>query len=102
MTVYTIEKWKSDKTFKAAPGQEITAEVYNEMLYCVPPEDLPGGKAYQAAQDYNIQVHAGFLMGEPASNGPDGPLYYAFGSNNYGKETKYYYLGLSTAEPVFS
>lgn len=100
MSIYTMENWKNDRTFNADPGQEITAEIYEEMLNCMPPKDLPTGKARQALSDYNVPVHAGFLMGEPHSCDKDGQLYLAFGMNDYGKGKKYYFLGLSHAAPV--
>ena len=102
MSIYTMEQWKQDRTFKADPGQEITAEIYEEMLNCMPPKDLPTGKARQALDDYNIPVHAGFLMGEPHSCDKDGQLYLAFGMNDYGKGKKYYFLGLSHPAPVLN
>lgn len=102
MSVYTMEQWFRDREFKAEPGQEISADVYEEMLTAVPPEDLPAGKARQALQDYNIPVHAGFLMGEPTESSPAGLLYRAFGSNDYGHGARYYYLGLSTKAPQLS
>lgn len=100
MSIYTMQQWKQDGTFSADPGQEISAEVYEQMLNTLPPEDLPRDKARQALQDYNIPVHAGFLMGEPHSSNSNGELLYmAFGRNNYGKGDRYFYLGLSIAEP---
>ena len=93
--IYTMDEWKADKRFKAVPGQEITAEVYEEMLNCVPPKSIPKDKARQALQDYDIPVHAGFLMGEPYCSDSRGVLYRAFGMNDYGKGKHYYYLGLS-------
>lgn len=93
--IYTMEQWQNDRTFKADPGQEIDLEVYDEMLNCMPPKTLPHDKALQALHDYNIPVHAGFLMGEPHSSSPEGELYLAFGMNDYGKGKHYFYLGLS-------
>lgn len=94
--VYSMQDWKTDRDFKAEPGQEITEDVYNEMLNCMPPQAIPQGKARQALREYNVPVHAGFLMGEPHSTDTDGtPLYRAFGMNDYGKGKHYYYLGLS-------
>lgn len=98
--IYTMEQWTNDGTFSAEAGQEISADVYEQMLNCIPPENLPRNKARQALQDYDIPVHAGFLMGEPHSTDGDGHLLYlAFGMNDYGKGKKYYYLGLSIKEP---
>lgn len=98
--IYTMEQWTQDRTFNAEAGQEISADVYEQMLNCMPPESLPRNKARQALQDYNIPVHAGFLMGEPHSTDRNGnQLYLAFGMNDYGKGKHYYYLGLSIAQP---
>lgn len=91
MELYTMEQWKADRTFKAEPGQEITEDIYEEMLNCMPPRTLPREKARQALQDYKIPVNAGFLIGEPHSSDQRGQYYMAFGNN--GKH--YYYLGLS-------
>lgn len=99
MKVYTMEDWKADRTFSASPGQEIAAEVYDSMLNCVPPVDLPRATADKALEDYKIPVHAGFLMGEPTSSDKEGLLYHAFGMNHYSKGNRYYYLGLSRPEP---
>lgn len=102
--LYTMEQWTKDRTFSAEVGQEVSEEVYNNMLNCMPPERLPRAKARWALSVLNIPVHAGFLMGEPHSCDKDGQLYLAFGMNDYGrsvnhKEPHYYYLGLSHLEP---
>ena len=98
MNVYTMTDWRAARSFNANPGQEITAEVYEEMHNVVPPKAIPQEKAREAWDLYRIPVHAGFLMGEAHSTDSDGePLYLAFGMNDYGKGGKYYYLGLSTA-----
>lgn len=96
MDVYTMKTWKSDGTFKAQPGQEITEQIYDIMLNCMPPQAIPKEKARQALEVYGVPVHAGFLMGQEDSTDDNGnPLYMAFGMNNYGKGAHYYYLGLS-------
>lgn len=95
-TIYTMDQWRKDRTFKAEPGQRITAEVYEEMLNCMPPRDI----SKEAIKNTDVPVHAGFMMGEPHAHDKAGALYLAFASNNYGKETKYYYLGLAHADPV--
>ena len=102
MSVYTMDQWKKDRSFKAAPGQEISADVYEEFLTAVPPEDLPAAKAREALQEYRIPVHKGFLYGEPTTSSPEGLLYRAFGSNDYGHGCRYYYLGLSPQAPQLS
>ena len=94
--IYTMQDWQNDREFRAVPGQEITAEVYEQMYNCLPPKSIPQEKARQALEEYQIPVHAGFLMGEPHSTDRDGKqLYLAFGMNDYGKGKHYYYLGLS-------
>ena len=95
MEIYTRSQWAQDGDFKAEPGQEIEAGIYEQMLNCITPLDLPAGKARQALNDFDIPVHAGFLMGEPHSQDKKGPLYMAFGMNDYGKGKRYFYLGLS-------
>ena len=96
MSVYTLKDWEAAGTFRADPGQEIDQGVYEKMLNCTPPRQLPPEKAREALRAYNIPVHAGFLMGEPHSCDDQGRQYYlAFGVNDYGKGKHYYYLGLS-------
>lgn len=102
MEVYTKEKWHEDKEFKAVPGQEITEEVYYEMMNVIDPVDLPVRKAEQAWEDYRIPVHSGFMMSEPHSSDLDGFLYHAFGMNCYGNGEHYFYLGLSRPAPVMN
>lgn len=102
MEIYTSEMWNKAGAFNATPYQEITAEVYETMYNIVPPLSLPRNKAVYALQTHNIPVHSGFLMGEPNSSDENGLLYHAFGSNNYGKGSKYYYLGLSHIQPVIA
>lgn len=96
--IYTMQQWQADRDFKAEPGQEITADVYDEMLNVIPPLSLPKEAARHALRTLNIPVHAGFLMGEPTDSSADGLLYRAFGMNDYGKGKHYYYLGLSLQE----
>ena len=105
-TIYTMKDWEAAGSFDAEPGQEIEAEVYEQMLNCIPPKSIPSETAHKALEVYRIPVHAGFLMGEPHSTGKDGlTLYLAFGMNDYGSGTRkdphYYYLGLSPAiQPI--
>jgi len=96
--MYTMENWEADRYFNAEPGQEITPEIYDAMLNGVPPKTLPTETAMKALEEYNVPVHAGFLMGEPDSDDSEGrALYLAFGMNDYGKGKHYFYLGLSPA-----
>ena len=101
--IYTMEQWAKDRTFKAEPGQRISEEVYNEMLNCMPPLNLPRSRAHYALEALNVPVHAGFMMGEPHSTDKDGnELYLAFAMNDFGsgtrREPKYFYIGLSPKE----
>ena len=80
MNVYTRENWAADGTFKAAPGQEISEEIYNEMLNVMPPLRLKEAQG----------CTAGFRSSEPYTHENGKPLYMAFGKRN----GKYYYLGL--------
>lgn len=77
--LYTMEQWKKDKSFNATAGQEITPEVYNEMLNTVPPKSLP-----------HYITDTGFLMGEPHDSKNGKLRYKAFVKRG----TRYYYLGL--------
>ena len=95
--IYTNEQWESDNSFKAVPGQEITEQIYDDMLNCVPPKSLPRSTAAKVMQEHEIYINAGFLMGEPHSTGKEGLLYLAFGMNGHGNEKHFYYLGLSPA-----
>ena len=38
MNTYTMQNWRDDRTFKAAIGQRVDEEVYQQFLNCVPPE----------------------------------------------------------------
>ena len=97
MSVYTMDDWRAAGSFDAEPGQEITAEVYEEMHNAIPPKSMPKEAAKRAWNDHRIPVHAGFLMGEATTTDESGtPLYHAFGMNDYGKGGHYYYLGLGT------
>lgn len=102
MNVYTMQQWRQDKQFNAVPGQEITSEVYKELLNCMPPKSLPGITARRAHDKYNIPVHDGFLMGEPASSNDSGALYHAFAMNDFGNSQHYFYIGLSNAEAALN
>lgn len=98
--IYSMEQWRKDRTFSAEVGQQVSEEVYEEMLNCISPYNIPHSKAQWALENLQIPVHAGFLMGEPNRTDKDGnELYLAFGRNDFGKGTKYYYLGLSKREP---
>ena len=43
MEIYTRSQWAQDGDFKAEPGQEIEAGIYEQMLNCITPLDLPAG-----------------------------------------------------------
>lgn len=80
--MYTHEDWERDGTFKAYPGQPITADLYNDMMNCMPPYKLPRGMRHDG--------HKGFLMGEPTSSDAQGLLYMAFVREGL----RHYYYGL--------
>lgn len=80
---YTRADWERSGTFNARPGQSITADVYDEMLNCMPPYSLP--------RDLRRDGHTkGFLMGEPSSSDAHGLLYMAFVRHGL----RCYYYGL--------
>ena len=82
---YTAEDWNRDGHFSAAPGQEVTFEVYQELFNSLPPYSLPHCKRTQG-------YSAGFLVGESMTGDPrtGKTLYMAFGRNG----DKCYYIGL--------
>lgn len=92
--IYTAEQWERDNALKAVPGQQIEAVIYNDNFDIVPPLALPRAAADIAMSVYKIPVHAGFMMGEAADTTEAGPVYRAFGMNEYRGEKRYYYLGL--------
>ena len=87
--VYTPEQWAKDRTFSAYPGQQISKEIYYEMLDCMPPLDLPGGAADQIRERYGVTITGGFLMGEPYGCNKNGLTYSCFGRSG----GKYYFFG---------
>ena len=97
MDIYTMNKWAEDRSFNAKPGQEITAEVYEEMLNVMPPKSLPEEIKKQERQKFHLKIHAGFLMGETAGSNKNGLLYHAFGMNIRNNKKYYYYLGIVNA-----
>ena len=80
---YTMEDWSRDRDFSALPGQEISEEVFDEWLDCLPPLSIPRSAGC-----------CGFLCSEPVRHDSAGALYHAFGSSN----GRFYYLGLMHAE----
>lgn len=80
---YTRADWERSGTFNARPGQSITADVYDEMLNCMPPYSLP---RYLRRDGHT----KGFLMGEPTSSDAQGLLYMAFVRHGL----RHYYYGL--------
>lgn len=90
MNVYTMTDWKRDCGFKAKAGQEITEEIYNEMLNTMPPLKIPQA-GREIAEKCGIIPAAGFLMGEPYEFGAAGTLYRMFVKDPAGK---FYYAGL--------
>lgn len=89
LPIYTAERWAADRSFSAMPGQEVTAEIYEDMFNCMPPYRLP--------RDTILAGYTcGFMMGEPHSTDPatGKQLYLAFAKRENGK---YYYIGLRAA-----
>jgi len=81
MSIYTIQDWEKDGTFKALEGQEIDAAIYYEMRDVMPISPLRR-PAYGCKN--------GFLSLEPAAHVNGLPVFMAFGS----KDGRFYYLGL--------
>ena len=93
---YSMEQWRQDGTFNAEPGQEITEDVYSQMLNGMPPLFLSGDMARKFAEQYKHPIQGGYLMGEPQSTDADGRnQYLAFGLYGKGNSRHYFYLGLS-------
>ena len=80
MTVYTMQDWSKDGTFKAAAGQEIEAEIYEQMFDVMPIQRLKDAQG----------CTAGFRTTEPYTHINGKAVYMAFGK----RDGKYYYLGL--------
>jgi hypothetical protein len=86
MEIYTREQWAKDRNFSARVGQEVEVEIYEQMLNCLPPLNLPPVSGYRK----------GFRVGEPyiheqsKKTGEWLPHYAAFGRKNGGK---CYFLG---------
>lgn len=99
-TVYTAKQWEDDGEMKAAAGQEVERQVYNDLLNVLPPKELPRAASSDAWKRYKIPVHGGFMMGEAITADKEkGLLYLAFGFNGFGHGERYYYLGLYPEEP---
>lgn len=76
--VYDGYQWHLDRSFSAKPGQEVTEEIYHNMLDCMPPLSLP---RIPETQGYI----AGFLMGEPDHHDERGRACYAAFGRTGGK-----------------
>ena len=61
--VYNGYMWHLDGSFAARPGQEVTPEIYNHMLDCLPPISLP-------RTPETAGYSAGFLVGEAYDSDP--------------------------------
>ena len=55
MNTYTMQNWRDDRTFKAAIGQRVDEEVYQQFLNCVPPEYWKLG-ILQVGEPYGLVV----------------------------------------------
>ena len=81
--VYDAYRWHLDRTFAAKPGQEVTPEIYSQMLDVLPPLSLPRLPETQGCS-------AGFLVGEPDHHDEYGRAFYAaFGK----REGRCFFLG---------
>ena len=88
---YTEEDWSRDIEFAAAPGQEITEEIYEDRYDVLPIISLP---RCQRTEGYT----AGFMVSEPLCSDPEtGKLMYgAYGK----KDGKYYFIGILPRRPA--
>ena len=73
--VYNAYQWHFDGNFSAKPGQQVTPEIYQTMLDCMPPFSLP---RIPETQEYE----AGFLVGEPHHHDGQGRAHYAAFARN--------------------
>lgn len=89
--IYTQKRWTKDGEFKAFPGQEVDARIYNAMQRCIEPKQLPEDLIKSVRARYGLQIEDGFVMGQPLK---DVPAFYAFGKSNQMGETRFYYLGV--------
>lgn len=81
--VYNSYMWHLDGSFAARPGQEVTSEIYQYMMDCLPPFRLP-------KTEQTTGYSAGFLVGEPYDSDQDGRLRYpAFAKSG----EHYFFLG---------
>ena len=85
MYTYTWKKWKNDGEFKAVPGQEISAEVYDIMRRCAEPLLITPPEL--------VGMEEEFMMGQETGNVDGKPLRMAFGR----KGKHFYYLGENSA-----
>ena len=58
MKTYTMEDWQKDRTFKAAIGQNVSDEVYYQMLNSVPPVYMGCGFT-QIGEPYSHELKTG-------------------------------------------
>lgn len=88
---YTNEDWARDESFAAAPGQEVTSEIYEYMLNVMPPIRLPRCKRTEG-------FIAGFMMGEPTSTdmSTGKNLFSAFAKSG----EHHYFIGLLPVHPA--
>ena len=87
--VYTKQDWSRDRKFSAQPGQEVSAEVYEEMQYNGSPRYIP------TALLERYGCIRGFLTGTMFA---DPEMYGAFGETADGR---FLYLGLSKARKSY-
>lgn len=100
MEIYTKERWKQDVVFSAKAGQQVSEEVYNEMLNCHPPKNITKDICNSIDKKFDVIIHEGFLMGEPFANNSKGEqLYMTFVKSDFGKGAKCHYVGLYPESP---
>ena len=63
--MYTRADWERDRSFSAAPGQEIDPEIYDEMYDALPPYSLP------RCLKLNCLIQSGFMLGEAYDFDPE-------------------------------
>lgn len=90
--IYTQKRWIKDGEFKAFPGQEVDARIYNTMQRCIEPKQLPEVLIESVRARYGLRILSGFVMGQPIK-GTEGE-FMAFGKSDQMGETRFYYLGV--------
>ena len=92
--MYSIETWRKDGDFSAQVGEEVSEEVYFQMLNVLDPIFACPRETMERAPE---PIKRAFLVGEPYDHDSETgrPIYSAFGM---AEGPRYYYLGLSHTE----